>query len=263
MDMQKPRAPVDSKQRQRPSGMKTDKYRPFEPIRLTDRQWPGKTLTQAPVWCSVDLRDGNQALIDPMDPARKMHRMFQELCRDGLQRDRGRAFRPPALTDLRLRTTRSSKEGLIPDDVYHPGADPGRALSSSSAPYEAIAGAGARSCTSTTRPRPCSAGWSSASTGPASAEIAVAGRRADAASWRRPCPETEYHSISIRPRASPGTELDFAKEICEAVMDVWQPTPEPQGDPQPAGDRGDGHPQRLCRSDRVVPPQHPTATPWS
>src|SRR5581483_9409556 len=54
------------------------KYRPFEPVALPDRQWPSRTIVKAPVWCSVDLRDGNQALIEPMDPPRKM-RMFRKL----------------------------------------------------------------------------------------------------------------------------------------------------------------------------------------
>ncbi|MGD1988789.1 MAG: 2-isopropylmalate synthase, partial [Pseudomonadales bacterium] len=48
------------------------KYRPFQPIDLPDRQWPSRTITKAPRWCSVDLRDGNQALIDPMRPEEKL-----------------------------------------------------------------------------------------------------------------------------------------------------------------------------------------------
>ena len=54
------------------------KYRAFVPVRLTDRHWPDAVITRAPIWCSVDLRDGNQALIDPMDPARKL-KLFQAL----------------------------------------------------------------------------------------------------------------------------------------------------------------------------------------
>ena len=54
------------------------KYRPFEPISLPDRQWPSRTIQKPPIWCSVDLRDGNQALIEPMDTARK-NRMFLKL----------------------------------------------------------------------------------------------------------------------------------------------------------------------------------------
>ena len=58
------------------------KYTPFIPLSLPDRTWPNKMIDKAPLWCSVDLRDGNQALIDPMDPERK-RRMFDELCKIG------------------------------------------------------------------------------------------------------------------------------------------------------------------------------------
>src|SRR3984885_9830236 len=58
--------------------MPFEKYQPFLPPPLEDRTWPSARITKAPRWCSVDLRDGNQALIDPMDPARKL-RMFETL----------------------------------------------------------------------------------------------------------------------------------------------------------------------------------------
>ena len=58
--------------------MPFDKYAPHVPIVLHDRTWPNRIIDKAPLWCSVDLRDGNQALIDPMDPARKLH-MFEAL----------------------------------------------------------------------------------------------------------------------------------------------------------------------------------------
>ncbi|PYO54831.1 MAG: 2-isopropylmalate synthase, partial [Candidatus Rokuibacteriota bacterium] len=64
--------------------MAFDKYRPFVPLELPDRAWPDMRLTKAPRWCSVDLRDGNQALIDPMDPERK-RRMFETLVRMGFK----------------------------------------------------------------------------------------------------------------------------------------------------------------------------------
>jgi 2-isopropylmalate synthase len=60
----------------------SQKYRPFAPINLPSRQWPSRTITKPPIWLSTDLRDGNQALIDPMDGPRKL-RMFQELVRIG------------------------------------------------------------------------------------------------------------------------------------------------------------------------------------
>ena len=60
------------------------KYRAFPPVHLTDRRWPDAVLSAPPLWCSVDLRDGNQSLIEPMDPARKL-RMFKTLVRIGFK----------------------------------------------------------------------------------------------------------------------------------------------------------------------------------
>ena len=60
---------------QQPSGMPCHRYTPFKPVDLPDRAWPAKSITKAPRWLSTDLRDGNQALIDPMSPARK-HKML-------------------------------------------------------------------------------------------------------------------------------------------------------------------------------------------
>ena len=73
-----PRPPVT------PTTMPFEKYRPFLPAPLEDRTWPSARITKAPRWCSVDLRDGNQALIDPMDPARKM-KMFETLLATGFK----------------------------------------------------------------------------------------------------------------------------------------------------------------------------------
>src|ERR1700675_2389247 len=67
-----------------PKRMAFDKYQPFVPLDLRDRTWPDKRLVKAPRWCSVDLRDGNQALIDPMDPERK-RRMFETLVKMGFK----------------------------------------------------------------------------------------------------------------------------------------------------------------------------------
>ena len=60
------------------------KYVPFPPVNLVDRQWPGRTITQAPIWMSTDLRDGNQALFEPMNAEKKM-RMFKTLCAIGFK----------------------------------------------------------------------------------------------------------------------------------------------------------------------------------
>ena len=77
--------------------MPNERYQPFavevEDIDLPDRTWPSKKITHAPQWCAVDLRDGNQALIDPMSPERK-HRMFDLLVKMGYRKSRS-ASRPP------------------------------------------------------------------------------------------------------------------------------------------------------------------------
>jgi 2-isopropylmalate synthase len=67
---------------QQPSGMPCHRYTPFKPVDLPDRTWPNKVMTQAPRWLSTDLRDGNQALIDPMSPTRK-RAMFDLLIKMG------------------------------------------------------------------------------------------------------------------------------------------------------------------------------------
>src|SRR5258707_5116268 len=66
------------------ASMPIHKYRPFQPVDLTDRTWPSRTITRAPLWCSVDLRDGNQALVEPMGADRK-RRLFVELVKMGFK----------------------------------------------------------------------------------------------------------------------------------------------------------------------------------
>ena len=90
------------------------KYRPFAPVRLQDRRWPDAVITQAPVWCSVDLRDGNQALIEPMDIDRKM-RMFEQLVKIGFKEIEV-GF--PSASQVEFDFMRKLiEENRIPDDV--------------------------------------------------------------------------------------------------------------------------------------------------
>src|SRR6185503_3047063 len=96
--------------------MKTDpttKYRPFQLIELQNRQWPSRTLTRPPIWLSTDLRDGNQALIDPMDGDRKL-RMFRELVRIGFKEIEV-AFPSASQTDFDF-VRRLIEEDLVPVD---------------------------------------------------------------------------------------------------------------------------------------------------
>src|SRR4051812_21790595 len=99
---------------QQPSGMPFERYRPFPPIDLPDRTWPNAVITQAPRWLSTDLRDGNQALIDPMSPARKMM-VFDLLVKMGYKEIEV-GF--PAASETDFSFVRQLIEGdRIPDDV--------------------------------------------------------------------------------------------------------------------------------------------------
>src|SRR3712207_4026786 len=100
--------------RQQPSGMPFHRYRPFPPIHLPDRTWPDAVLTEAPRWLSTDLRDGNQALIDPMSPARKL-KMFDLLVAMGYKEIE---IGFPAASQTDFDFVRGLVEGdRIPDDV--------------------------------------------------------------------------------------------------------------------------------------------------
>ena len=94
--------------------MPVHRYEPFIPVDLTDRTWPAKRIAVAPKWCSVDLRDGNQALIDPMDPQRKLA-MFQLLVDMGYKEIEV-GFPSASQTDFDF-VRKIIDEGLIPDDV--------------------------------------------------------------------------------------------------------------------------------------------------
>ena len=99
-----------------PKKMAFDKYRPFRPLplQLPDRTWPSKQIEKAPLWCSVDLRDGNQALIDPMDPARKL-RMFETLVKMGFKEIEV-GFPSASQPDFDF-VRHLIEEDLVPDDV--------------------------------------------------------------------------------------------------------------------------------------------------
>src|SRR4029077_4963795 len=94
--------------------MPIHKYRPFQPIALPDRQWPSRVIDKAPAWCSVDLRDGSQALVEPMGPERK-RRMFEMLVKLGFKEIEV-GF--PAASETDFAFVRATiEEGLVPDDV--------------------------------------------------------------------------------------------------------------------------------------------------
>ena len=99
---------------QKPSAMPVHRYSSFIPVDLKDRTWPTKQMTKAPQWCSVDLRDGNQALIDPMDTPRKLA-MFKLLVEMGYKEIEV-GFPSASQTDFDF-VRKIIEEGMIPDDV--------------------------------------------------------------------------------------------------------------------------------------------------
>ena len=100
--------------KQQPSTMPIHRYAPFIPVDLHDRTWPTKKINKAPQWCSVDLRDGNQALIDPMDSTRKLA-MFKLLVEMGYKEIEV-GFPSASQTDFDF-VRKIIEEDLIPDDV--------------------------------------------------------------------------------------------------------------------------------------------------
>ncbi len=209
---------------QRGSSMPVSRYRPFadevEPIRLADRTWPDKVIDTAPLWCAVDLRDGNQALIDPMSPARK-RRMFDLLVRMGYKEIEV-GFPSASQTDFDF-VRDIITEGAIPEDVtiqvltqcrpeliertflacegvhraivhfYNSTSILQRRVvfRADRAAVQAIATDGARKCIE------------------------------EAAKY----PGTQWR-FEYSPESYTGTELEYAKQVCDAVGDIIEPTPD-------------------------------------
>jgi 2-isopropylmalate synthase len=200
--------------------MPIHKYRPFQPIDLPDRQWPSRVITKAPTWCSVDLRDGNQALIEPMGPERK-RRMFELLLQLGFKEIEV-GFPAASETDLAF-VREIIDEGMIPDDVTIQVLTQSRAELIAKT-FEAIRGARRAivhlyNSTSELQRRVVFGLDRAGIT-----DIAVTGAR-QIRELAATMPDTEI-VYQYSPESFSGTELDFAVEICEAVMDVWRPTPE-------------------------------------
>jgi len=195
------------------------KYRPFAPVGLADRRWPSRTIDRAPAWCSVDLRDGNQALIEPMDADRKM-RMFRLLCEMGYKEIEV-GFPAASQTDYDF-IRKLIDEALIPDDVTV------QVLTQSREPlirrsFEALTGAKRAimhlyNSTSTTQRRVVfkmdRAGIAAIATSGATLIRDVA----------KQYPGTQW-TLEYSPESFTATELDFARDICDAVTEIWQPTP--------------------------------------
>ena len=205
----------------RPKKMPVEKYVPFRPLplRLPDREWPNRQIGRAPVWCSVDLRDGNQALIDPMDPARKLQ-MFHALVAMGFKEIEV-GFPSASQPDYDF-IRQLIEEDLIPEDVtIQVLTQCRRELIERT--YECLKGARRAivhfyNSTSVLQRRVVFRLDREGVT-----RIAVdAARICLEQEARVPGTEIRYE---YSPESFTGTELDYTLEICAAVMDVIRPTP--------------------------------------
>jgi 2-isopropylmalate synthase len=195
-------------------------YRPFTPIPLPDRTWPHRVITKAPRWCSVDLRDGNQALIDPMDPERK-RRMFDLLVKCGFKEIEV-GFPSASQTDFDF-VRQLIEEDLIPEDVIIQVLTQARPELIERT-FESLRGAPKAVChlynSTSTLQRRVVFGLDRAGI------VDIAVRAAQLCKkLARTIPECDVQ-WQYSPESFTGTELPFAVEICEAVMDVWEPTRE-------------------------------------
>src|SRR5271166_4497161 len=205
---------------QQPSGMPCHRYTPFKPVELPDRTWPAKTITKAPRWLSTDLRDGNQALIDPMSPARK-HKMFDLLVRMGYKeievgfpsasqtdfdfvRELIEGDRVP--DDVRISVLTQAREDLIERSVQ---SLVGARLATVHL-YNATAPIFRRVVFRIDRDE-CKA-------------LAVEGTR-HVMKYAEELLDGSDFGYEYSPEIFMDTELDFTLDVCAGVMDVWQPGP--------------------------------------
>jgi len=196
------------------------KYRPFAPIKKSDRRWPDAVIEKAPRWCSVDLRDGNQALIDPMTPEQKLQ-MFELLVDVGFK-EIEIGFPSASQADFDF-ARKLVEENRIPDDVTVQVLTQAR-KELIDRTFESLKGA----------PRAIVHVYNS--TSPVQREK-VFGKSRDeikqiavqGATWVKQGaesqPDTQWR-FQYSPESFSQTELDFAVEVCDAVNAVWQPTPE-------------------------------------
>src|SRR3954447_8110108 len=198
------------------------RYTAFPPIDLPDRTWPTRVIDRAPQWCSVDLRDGNQALIDPMDSARKLE-MFTLLVQLGYKEIEV-GFPAASSTDFDFIRTLVTDD-LVPEDVTIQVLTQAREelierTVQSLVGFRCTALIHLYNSTSTLQRRVV---FGLDRDG--IKDIAVQG-----AHWCKKYAEQLLPDTDVRWQYSPesftGTELDYAVEVCEAVMDVWEPTSE-------------------------------------
>lgn len=196
------------------------KYRPFAPINLPDRTWPSNLITHPPIWLSTDLRDGNQALIEPMNVQQKL-RLFQLLIDIGFQEIEV-GFPSASQTEFDFIRYLIEKE-LIPDRVTIQVLTQARETLIRRT-FEALRGA-KRAIVhlyNATSPVFRRTVFNLDRIGTINLAVKAAQLFTELAAEQ---PDTEWQ-FQYSPETFTATELDFAKDICDAVVDVWQPTPE-------------------------------------
>lgn len=198
----------------------SSKYRAFPPVRLAERTWPDAVLTRAPLWCSVDLRDGNQALIEPMDIERKL-RMFQTLVRIGFTEIEV-GF--PSASQVEFDFVRKLiDEDLVPDNVTIQVLTQAREHLIART-FESLQGARRAIVHVYNATSPVMRRVALGMDEDQIVQLAVDSARLIAQRAARQ-PDTHW-TFQYSPEHFSGTELEFARRVVDAVTAVWQPTPE-------------------------------------
>ncbi len=195
------------------------KYRPFPPVALPDRQWPNRVLTRAPIWCSVDLRDGNQALAVPMNVSQKLE-LFQTLVKTGFKEIEV-GFPSASNTEFAF-NRRLIEEKRAPEDVWLQVLVQARE-DLIERTVESLMGAKKAIIHLYNSTSPAQRRVVFGMSKPEIVQVAVRG-----AQWikdRLPRLKGTDVMLQYSPESFSATEMEFAKEISEAVMDVWRPTP--------------------------------------
>ena len=198
----------------------SSKYRAFPVINLPDRTWPSKTIDAAPIWCSSDLRDGNQSLIEPMDAAKKL-RFWKTLVQVGVKEIEA-SFPAASQTDFDFVRT-LIEEGHIPDDTTSQVLTQGRE-DLIERTFESLRGAKKAivHLYNATSPSFRRIVFNQDKDGIKAIAVNAAKLFVKYAAMQ---PETEW-TFEYSPETFSATELEFAKEVCDAVIEVWNPTPE-------------------------------------
>ena len=199
-----------------PSG----KYRAFPAIDLPDRTWPSKTITEVPIWCSSDLRDGNQSLIEPMDAEKKM-RFFKTLVQVGIKQIEV-GFPSASQTDFDF-VRELIEGGHVPDDTTIQVLTQARE-DLITRTFESLVGAKQAivHVYNATAPSFRRIVFNQDKAGVVNIAVNAARIIKDLAARQ---PSTRW-TFQYSPEIFTSTELEFAVEVCDAVLDVWQPTPD-------------------------------------